>query len=41
MREPHSFDGTEFRRVMGGFASGITIVTAMADGTPVGIAKQN
>jgi 3-hydroxy-9,10-secoandrosta-1,3,5(10)-triene-9,17-dione monooxygenase reductase component len=31
----------EFRRVLGGFASGITVVTALVDGTPVGMTCQS
>ncbi|MEV6344346.1 flavin reductase family protein [Actinoplanes sp. NPDC051851] len=31
----------EFRRVLGGFCSGVTVVTAMADGVPVGMTCQS
>jgi len=31
----------EFRRVLGGFASGVTIITAMVDGEPVGMTCQS
>jgi 3-hydroxy-9,10-secoandrosta-1,3,5(10)-triene-9,17-dione monooxygenase reductase component len=31
----------EFRRVLGGFASGITVVTAVVDGAPVGMTCQS
>jgi len=35
------FDSSEFRRVMGGFCSGITVVTALADGIAVGMTCQS
>ncbi|SDT81038.1 flavin reductase family protein [Actinoplanes derwentensis] len=31
----------EFRRVLGGFASGVTVVTAVVDGVPVGLTCQS
>ncbi|GAA2587650.1 flavin reductase family protein [Winogradskya consettensis] len=31
----------EFRRVLGGFASGVTVITAMVDGVPVGMTCQS
>jgi 3-hydroxy-9,10-secoandrosta-1,3,5(10)-triene-9,17-dione monooxygenase reductase component len=34
-------DAAEFRRVLGRFATGITIVTAMDDGEPVGVAANS
>ncbi|WP_045745300.1 flavin reductase family protein [Actinoplanes rectilineatus] len=34
-------DISEFRRVLGGFASGVTIITAVLDGTPVGMTCQS
>jgi 3-hydroxy-9,10-secoandrosta-1,3,5(10)-triene-9,17-dione monooxygenase reductase component len=34
------FDQAEFRRVLGHFATGVTIVTAMEDGLPVGFTCQ-
>lgn len=37
----HVVEPAEMRRVMGHFASGVTIVTGMADGTPVGFACQS
>ena len=36
----HSFDQAKFREVLGHFASGITIVTAMEEGAPVGFTCQ-
>jgi 3-hydroxy-9,10-secoandrosta-1,3,5(10)-triene-9,17-dione monooxygenase reductase component len=36
-----AFDSSEFRRVVGGFCSGITIVTALDDGVPVGMTCQS
>jgi flavin reductase (DIM6/NTAB) family NADH-FMN oxidoreductase RutF len=33
-----SFDGAKFRQVLGHFPTGVTVVTAMDDGTPVGFA---
>jgi flavin reductase (DIM6/NTAB) family NADH-FMN oxidoreductase RutF len=35
-----AFDQAEFRRVLGHFATGVTIVTAMEDGEPVGFTCQ-
>ena len=36
--QPNPFDPGDFRRALGMFATGVTIVTARArDGTPVGI----
>lgn len=35
------FDSAQFRKVVGGFASGITIVTAVDDGQPVGLTCQS
>ena len=32
----HGFDSGHFRTVMGHFPTGVTIVTGMADGEPVG-----
>jgi 3-hydroxy-9,10-secoandrosta-1,3,5(10)-triene-9,17-dione monooxygenase reductase component len=37
---PVDFDEEEFRRVLGHFATGVTIVTAMEDGVPVGFTCQ-
>lgn len=37
---PHSFDEARFREVLGHFPTGVTIVTAMADGAPVGFTCQ-
>lgn len=34
-------DAAEFRRVMGQFATGVTIITAMDDGEPVGVAANS
>ncbi len=36
-----SDQGREFRRVLGGFASGVTVVTAVLDGEPVGMTCQS
>lgn len=33
-----SIDGAEFRRVLGHFPTGVTVVTALADGEPIGVA---
>ncbi len=38
MSEPLAFDAAKFRQVLGHFASGVTVVTAYAQGTPVGLA---
>jgi flavin reductase (DIM6/NTAB) family NADH-FMN oxidoreductase RutF len=38
--ENPAFDEAEFRRVLGHFATGVTIVTAMEDGEPVGFTCQ-
>jgi len=38
---PLNFDSAQFRRVIGGFASGITVVTAVDDGDPVGMTCQS
>ncbi|GLY14391.1 flavin reductase family protein [Kineosporia rhizophila] len=35
------FDSAQFRKVVGGFASGITVVTAVLDGEPVGMTCQS
>ncbi|GLY31276.1 flavin reductase family protein [Kineosporia sp. NBRC 101731] len=35
------FDGAQFRKVVGGFASGIVVVTAINDGEPVGMTCQS
>ncbi len=35
-----TFDGARFREVMGHFATGVTIVTAMEDDQPVGFTCQ-
>ncbi len=35
-----TFDEAQFRHVLGHFASGVTVVTAMEDGTPVGFTCQ-
>lgn len=37
----HVVEASEMRRVLGHFASGVTIVTGMADGEPVGFACQS
>jgi flavin reductase (DIM6/NTAB) family NADH-FMN oxidoreductase RutF len=36
-----SFDGARFREVLGHFASGVTVVTAMEEGEPVGFTCQS
>jgi flavin reductase (DIM6/NTAB) family NADH-FMN oxidoreductase RutF len=36
--KPASFDGAKFRQVLGHFPTGVTVVTAMHDGGPVGLA---
>ncbi|WP_206518171.1 3-hydroxy-9,10-secoandrosta-1,3,5(10)-triene-9,17-dione monooxygenase reductase subunit [Rhodococcus sp. X156] len=36
-----AFDSTRFRTVLGQFATGVTVVTAVADGVPVGFACQS
>ena len=36
-----TFDQARFREVLGHFATGITVVTAMEDGTPVGFSCQS
>ena len=33
-----SFDGAKFRQVLGHFPTGVTVITAMNDGAPVGMA---
>src|SRR5437867_1176223 len=33
-----SFDSREFRNVLGRFATGVTVVTGVSDGVPVGLA---
>lgn len=38
---PADFDSVQFRKVLGGFASGITVVTAIHDGEPVGMTCQS
>ena len=35
---PIPFDSREFRNVLGHFATGVTVVTGMADGVPLGLA---
>ncbi|GAB6900557.1 flavin reductase family protein [Kineosporia succinea] len=35
------FDAAQFRRVIGGFASGIVVVTALHEGEPVGLTMQS
>jgi flavin reductase (DIM6/NTAB) family NADH-FMN oxidoreductase RutF len=35
------FDSAQFRKVIGGFASGIVVVTAVTDGEPVGMTCQS
>ena len=34
----HRFDSARFRRVLGHFPTGVTVITAAADGVPVGLA---
>ena len=41
MSDPTTFDTAGFRRVLGRFASGVTVVTAMEDGVPVGFTCQS
>jgi 3-hydroxy-9,10-secoandrosta-1,3,5(10)-triene-9,17-dione monooxygenase reductase component len=36
--EPTTIDGARFRQVLGRFATGVTVVTGMAGGEPVGLA---
>lgn len=38
MANDEEFDGAEFRRVLGHFPTGVTVVTAMADDGPAGMA---
>ncbi len=38
MSEPLAFDTAKFRQVLGHFSTGVTVVTAHAQGTPVGLA---
>jgi 3-hydroxy-9,10-secoandrosta-1,3,5(10)-triene-9,17-dione monooxygenase reductase component len=40
VRRPAEFDGRRFRDVLGRFASGVTVVTALEDGVPVGFTCQ-
>jgi 3-hydroxy-9,10-secoandrosta-1,3,5(10)-triene-9,17-dione monooxygenase reductase component len=35
---PASFDGAKFRQVLGHFATGVTVITALNDDAPVGLA---
>ena len=37
---PEAFDEAQFRQVLGHFATGVTVVTAMEDGVPVGFTCQ-
>jgi flavin reductase (DIM6/NTAB) family NADH-FMN oxidoreductase RutF len=38
MTEPATFDSAKYRQVLGHFPTGVTVITAVADGTPVGMA---
>ncbi len=38
MTSPASFDSAKFRQVLGHFPTGVTVITASADGVPVGLA---
>lgn len=38
MSQQPVFDSAKFRQVLGHFATGVTVVTAMSDGEPVGLA---
>ncbi|MEV0374123.1 flavin reductase family protein [Streptomyces sp. NPDC050636] len=38
---PQDFDSQDFRRVLGNFCSGLTVITAMDGDTPVGLACQS
>jgi flavin reductase (DIM6/NTAB) family NADH-FMN oxidoreductase RutF len=40
MLEPTGIDSTEFRRVLGYFASGLTVITSSANGEPFGFTCQ-
>jgi len=37
MSEPLAVDGAQFRQVLGHFPTGVVVVTALADGVPVGL----
>ena len=41
MNEEATIDAGEFRRVLGHFASGVTVVTAVVDGRPAGMTIQS
>lgn len=41
MAEPAAFDAARYRQVMGHFCTGVVIVTAIADGTPIGWTAQS
>ncbi|MGH3435670.1 MAG: 3-hydroxy-9,10-secoandrosta-1,3,5(10)-triene-9,17-dione monooxygenase reductase subunit [Sciscionella sp.] len=41
MTQPEVFDDRRFRQALGHFCTGVTIITAMADGVPVGFACQS
>ncbi len=38
MPEPVTFDSAKYRQVLGHFPTGVTVITAAPDGTPVGMA---
>jgi flavin reductase (DIM6/NTAB) family NADH-FMN oxidoreductase RutF len=38
MTEPATFDSAKYRQVLGHFPTGVTVITAALDGTPVGMA---
>ncbi len=38
MSEPVTFDSAKYRQVLGHFPTGVTVITAAPDGTPVGMA---
>lgn len=38
---PSTFDGARFRQVLGHFCTGVTVITAVVDGEPVGFTAQS